>query len=257
MLYRTAARARCEAATEGDDGPNPSGLCMCGCGQSTRIASWNDPSTGRVKGLPIKYVNGHQNRSSAAEYIKDDSGTGCWIWQRAKLRGGYGAAYDPDTQRTIGAHRQMYERHVGPVPDGLHVLHKCDNPACVNPDHLFLGTAKDNVADAVHKKRNCRGDSHGCSKLTSEDARSIREEFAAGSSREELALAYGVHKSTVACVVAGITWVEAGGPITPSRIVDGRRTHCKRGHELTPENTKVYGDGKRRCIACMRLRGER
>lgn len=79
---------------------------------------------------------------------------GCWIWQGCKNNKGYGMV----SRRGRGfspqlAHRYMYEQHVGPIPDGMHLLHRCDTPACVNPTHMFIGTRSDNMRDMVAKGR--------------------------------------------------------------------------------------------------------
>lgn len=76
---------------------------------------------------------------------------GCWIWLAAQSSSGYGRTCI--NQIFIVAHRASWEYHNGPIPEGMHVLHKCDTPLCVNPNHLFLGTLKDNTQDAIRKKR--------------------------------------------------------------------------------------------------------
>lgn len=84
--------------------------------------------------------------------------TGCWLWNAGKARHGYGAFWTSRKDAYVGrkwyrAHRFSYEMHKGHIPDGLVVMHKCDNPACVNPDHLTIGTQKDNMTDRDLKKR--------------------------------------------------------------------------------------------------------
>lgn len=89
--------------------------------------------------------------------------TGCWIWTRAKSSSnGYGKAHFGG--RTLGAHRAAWEIYRGPIPPGLFVLHRCDVPLCVNPDHLFIGTQLDNVTDRESKGRTSRGAKHATSK---------------------------------------------------------------------------------------------
>jgi len=85
---------------------------------------------------------------------------GCWNWTASKRHKGYGAFcyYRDDGTLVQGrAHRYSWEIHNGDIPDGMFVLHSCDNPACVNPDHLFLGTNQDNVDDMMRKGRNVSG----------------------------------------------------------------------------------------------------
>ena len=78
---------------------------------------------------------------------------GCWEWIKSKYQSGYGQAYNPLTEKCQAAHRKAWEIFNGPIPKGMLVLHKCDNPPCVNPGHLFLGTYKDNTHDMLKKGR--------------------------------------------------------------------------------------------------------
>ena len=97
-----------------------------------------------------------QKRPAAARFWpkveKSEDPNGCWLWTGAKIRGGYGFFHD-GTRNGV-AHRWPYQQKYGPIPDGLVACHKCDVPACVNPDHIFIGTYTDNNRDMAAKGRN-------------------------------------------------------------------------------------------------------
>lgn len=88
-------------------------------------------------------------------WLKVQKGSGCWLWTGGKHGRGYGGLHCGGKvfRKYLQAHRVSWELHHGPIPDGLWVLHKCDNPICVNPDHLFLGTRQDNMGDCAAKGR--------------------------------------------------------------------------------------------------------
>lgn len=132
--------------------PNPSGLCMCGCGEVTPIAPVTSRRNRTVRGEHVRYLRGHQTRGHPViiprvEYVEEDRGysTPCWIWQLSKSEPGYGNAYNPKTRKKTKAHRMMYERVKGPIPEGLEIDHLCRVPSCVNPDHLEAVTHYENV----------------------------------------------------------------------------------------------------------------
>lgn len=133
------------------------GLCECGCGGRTKIATRNHSALGWVKGEPIKRLAGHGRKSSAPEYVIDPY-TGCWVWQRQKTASGYGRAVAPRGSRL--AHRVMWERHRGPVPAGLTLDHLCRNTLCVNPDHLEPVTNAENIHRAALALTHCKSGEH-------------------------------------------------------------------------------------------------
>jgi len=126
---------------------------------------------------------------------------GCWEWTAAKSVG-YGR-FKVDG-RLLLAHRFSYELQHGPIPEGLWVLHHCDNPCCVNPEHLFLGTRSDNMLDCVRKGRHVN---NACTKLTKNDVLSIRRFYKKGCNKqEEIAVTYGVSKGCISDIIMQNTW---------------------------------------------------
>ena len=131
-----------------------------------------------------------------------DASGDCWIWTRSDNGHGYGVMEFKDGDRM--AHRMAWEILVGPIPEGLDVLHHCDTPACVRPEHLFLGTDKDNVADCIAKGRRAPPPTQ---KLAQEDVDAIRVEYVGRyGQRIELAVRFGVSPETIGSIVAGRTW---------------------------------------------------
>jgi len=128
----------------------------------------------------------------------------CWAWTAGKNTKGYGH-FKWATGDVRQAHRASWEIHNGPVPEGQQVLHKCDNPACVNPDHLFLGTNDDNVADRVAKGRSARlaGEKNPRAKLTADQVTVIRSSSAPLSA---LAKEYGVSIAAAGYARRGDHW---------------------------------------------------
>jgi hypothetical protein len=126
--------------------------------------------------------------------------TGCIEWQKGKSSG-YGAAlFNNKTDRT---HRISYVLNVGDIPDGLFVLHKCDNKICINPEHLFLGTMQDNIKDMVDKGRNIKGESMPLAKLKEEEIRIIR---AMDKPHKVIAKLFGVDRSNISRIKSREAW---------------------------------------------------
>lgn len=169
--------------------------------------------------------------------INRSHASGCWLWRGALDARGYGRiGLGGSTANRTGAntaqtHRLAYEMWVGPIPDGLLVCHRCDVPACVRPNHLFVGTHADNSHDAVRKGRMRRGDRHWGrlhperlargernprAKLTDNDVRAIVAKAHDGIPRPLLRQQFGVSKTTIDTILRGEVWAHVTG-ITPSK----------------------------------------
>lgn len=133
-----------------------------------------------------------------------DKSKDCWTWKGCKSRFGYGEFYA--NKKTYRAHRLAYELSHGDIPDGLFVLHRCDNPTCVNPDHLFVGTHSDNMKDAANKGRIC-GEMNSFSKLTWNEVNEIRRLYSLRVySMGSIARKFGVSKASISNIVKNKLW---------------------------------------------------
>ena len=131
------------------DGPNPGGLCQCGCGQETELVTQTDSRRGIVRGQPRQYIAGHHRRKSPIPYVVDPD-TGCWLWQRGTNPEGYGRMQREG--RLVYPHRAFYEDKYGPIPEGMELDHVvCQNPPCCNPDHVEPVTHLENVRRAFRR----------------------------------------------------------------------------------------------------------
>ncbi len=128
--------------------------------------------------------------------------SGCWLWTMAINTYGYGASRFRGT--TYLAHRLSWYAHIGRIPEGVFVCHKCDTRSCINPSHLFLGTPADNTRDMVSKGRNLCGAAAPSAKISEYDATEIRE--ASGVSQRRLAVMFGISQSQVQRIRAGKRW---------------------------------------------------
>ena len=150
--------------------------------------------------MPRNATHGRSVRERFDFYSPERPGVGCWEWKGRRLPGGYGQL--SVRGKNVCAHRVSYEIHTGPIPDGLDVCHRCDNPPCVRPDHLFLGTRSENLQDATRKRRTRTTPQYGWdnkkTKLSEEQVAEIRARYAAGERNQSaLAREFGVHHSRV------------------------------------------------------------
>lgn len=191
-------------------------LCECGCGRATKPAPYTYIKRGWIQGHPLRFLNGHNGRIDITErfWAKVEKTDSCWLWQGAVDRKGYGAIGSGGKRgRTFAAHRLSWQIHFGLPPLTLEVCHHCDNPPCVNPTHLFLGTHKDNMSDAQRKGRMTgprmatRGEANGAAKLTTAQVQYIRHLYTLGvASYVKLARQFQFSPSGIRHIIKRHTW---------------------------------------------------
>ena len=131
----------------------------------------------------------------------------CWVWNGLKNKGGYGRMRIDNKDWT--SHRYSWSIHFGEIPHGLLVCHKCDNRACVNPNHLFLGTHSDNAIDMVSKGRNRddKGSKHPMAKLNEKQVIDIRSKIDSGIMQKDLAEFYCISRGVISQIHRRVKWV--------------------------------------------------
>lgn len=136
----------------------------------------------------------------------------CWLWKGSKNDRGYG--FIKIKLKTASAHRTSYELFNGPIPEGKFILHSCDNPSCVNPAHLSIGTHIENMAGMAKRRRATgggpKGEANGSAKLTDVEVVSIREQHKAGLKVASLAVRFRVSRKQIQNIVTGRQRTEAG-----------------------------------------------
>lgn len=195
------------------------GYCRCGCGKPTRIATATKRSREHVKGLPMPFLTGHYRREErdpadilvARRYVDQD--TGCWEWTGSRLPAGYGKVMWRGRKTSV--HRLAAVAWMGfDLGSDLLVLHHCDNPCCFNPEHLFIGTQADNIADMVAKgrqrNRGLHGESNHSARLTAKHVEQIRKLWSDGWLRSDIAKSFGMSWSQTARICAGESWNVSG-----------------------------------------------
>ncbi len=126
---------------------------------------------------------------------------GCIVWLGMVKQHDYGQI--GINRKTKLAHRVSWEQKFGKIPNGMHVLHKCDNPSCINPDHLFLGTHKQNMDDMVSKNRNAKGNTLPQTKLSPKSINEIRSSNLTG---RELAKKFSISEGNISMIKSGKVW---------------------------------------------------
>jgi hypothetical protein len=188
----------------------PYGKCQCGCGQLTPISDVTRRSKGYIAGEPVRFAYGHQYRPSLEKRFWDKVSKTepdeCWLWT-GSLSSGYGYGRMANRGVVFLAHRLSYEINIGPIPEEMIVCHHCDNPACVNPSHLFLGTYSDNSRDMTEKGRQSRGKHRHNARLAAQDVREIRRRYVPRKvTQQKLAEEFGVSRETIRSVIGRTNW---------------------------------------------------
>lgn len=179
------------------------------CGTTFEVTSKNASNALRFHSRLCYWAWKKGRRKALAERWSKHTGKGegCWEWTAYRDKNGYGHMGGIEPHTTILVHRASWEIHFGPIPPDTDVLHRCDNPPCSRPDHLFLGTALDNMQDASKKRRTTQGERAYCAKLTAGQVIAIRARYAAGGiSHQALADAYGVARESVSELIRRETW---------------------------------------------------
>lgn len=180
------------------------------------------------------------------KYVSKISDAECWEWTGSLTHNGYGSIWFMGY--TCRAHRVSYLIHCGPVPDGMCVLHRCDNRKCCNPSHLYLGDWNENMQDMKAKGRakHPKGEEHQFAKLTEDAVIEIRTLLAAGKTDVEVGAQFGISKSHASQIGRGIKWKHVGGPI-------GRRQQ-RVSDEQKKEALKLYfGEKLSQVDICRKL----
>lgn len=153
-------------------------------------------------------MRGSKRTDPARFFEKVQITPGCWEWAGAKNSNGYGNFYWDGKYQA--AHRVSFKIHTGDIPKGIFVCHACDNPACVNPSHLFLGTPLDNTTDMISKGRggpaSKKGSGHLNAKLTDDDVRQIRRMRAQGMFLKVIGEKFGITEGNVSYIASRKSW---------------------------------------------------
>lgn len=138
-------------------------------------------------------------------WVRVEQSDGCWLWTGQRDKDGYGHVWYGGIGQV--ASRLAWELTHGPIPAGYFALHSCDNPPCCRPDHLFLGTSRDNIDDMLSKGRQTSGERNGRAKLTLDQVGEIRRRYATEHIRQvDLGREYGVTQTQISVITRGEQW---------------------------------------------------
>lgn len=191
------------------------GCSIDGCSKKAYARTWclMHYTRWRRYGHPEKlsFLKGRTSNQRFWQYVQSGGPGECWLWTGGLLTNGYGSFRFE--RKSWPAHRWLWVQMNGEIEDGLVVRHKCDTPACVNPDHHELGTPADNSMDAVIRERTAKGSKNGYAKLTESIVADIKRQLAQGHSHASIASQFNVTSGCVSHISTGRTWkhVTVGG----------------------------------------------
>lgn len=178
---------------------------LCGKNETYRTGNKKPDGTPYYERRCYQCVKEHGRRTVEERFFQNvDKSGDCWEWTGLKDKAGYGL-FGLGTNSNVGAHRWSYGHFNGTPPGNLFVCHRCDNPSCVNPNHLFLGTHQDNMTDMVEKGRanSLKGEDSPNSTITERQAREIYND---SRSHRKIAKIYGISHSTVSAIKNKRIW---------------------------------------------------
>jgi hypothetical protein len=192
--------------------------CECGCGQITPIAQTTNYTRKTTRGQRQRFIAGHAAKLRPLrpiserfwEKVNKAGPDECWEWQGARGPAGHGVftigSKRDKTRKTIPAHRFAYTLEHGTISDDKEACHKCDNPPCCNPAHIFAGTHRENMEDMVAKDRSARGERSGSTKLTDNDVIKIRQLIDCGMKQAEIGKLYSISQKAVSLIALRKRW---------------------------------------------------
>jgi hypothetical protein len=188
------------------------GLCCCGCGEKTNLASHDDARYGSVRGEPNRYIHGHGTRNNWTAlpmtfwlHVNQNDLDGCWLWTGAVTGDGYGGITIEG--RRFRVHRIAWElANERKIPDGLIVRHLCHVRLCCRPDHLELGTDWDNSQDMTKANRQAKGEEIPQHILTEKQVLEVLALLDAKYEQKQIAREFNVSEATISMIKTGKVW---------------------------------------------------
>ena len=163
-------------------------------------------NAGRFKWAEATYKEKLEKIRENFENMVIKNKEGCWDWKGSFASRGYGKITAFSPKRQITHHRASWLLHVGEIPKGMFVLHKCDNKRCCRPSHLYLGSHKKNMKDMTERNKQALGEKHGCAKLTEENVKEIKKQLLYGLSGVDIAKKYNVSSTAIYWIKNNKTW---------------------------------------------------